>query len=109
MVRQALRDPGYINSVAALRRKKGAVEEDLVKTVTKPQGKAVVPDKTVTWALEGRQEDPLGASGPEGNPPKNPDASLGRVHFGSDAIPGGGLGKVERPPTHLPQGVGHAT
>ena len=33
-----------VNSVPALRRKKGAVEEDLVKTVTKPQRKAVVPN-----------------------------------------------------------------
>ena len=42
-----------VNSVPALRRKKGAVEEDLVKTVAKLQKKGVVPDKEVIWALEG--------------------------------------------------------
>ena len=72
-----------VNSVAALRRKKGAVEEDLVQTVTKPQRKAVVPDRTVIWALEGQyQGDPLGASGPEGNPAKDPRLYLDEFILG---------------------------
>ena len=75
-----------VNSIPALRRKKGAVEEDLVKTVTKPQRKSVVPDRRVIWALEGQyQGTPGGKNDPDDDPrdPRLPldDFILGVARF----------------------------